>query len=150
MQRITAHADFAVDDRHRRRIRMKLAADPVWDPEHRHDRAFGERHQLRQGLEAGRDPSAFRRHKAHAVVRRHPWRQHEFDDAFGCVDPQADAPRPPTDPNRHRSAEIECCPLPADFRKLQFAARNTPRPRFVGENAANAQCPTPSPQTCES
>ena len=62
-----AHADFAVDDRHRRRGRIVLAADPVRHAEHRHDRAFGERHAHRQGIEPRRDPAALRFEKASAV-----------------------------------------------------------------------------------
>ena len=61
MCRIAADPDFAINDPDRRQRRGTLAPYPMWNPEHRHDRALDERHRLRQRLQTRRDPFALRR-----------------------------------------------------------------------------------------
>ena len=124
MRRIAAHPNFAVTDRHRRRGRVGLAADAMRDPEHRHDRAFGERHSVRQRLETARDPGSLARQKAQPLACRHARGQHQFDPALGRIDAQPDPPRPRTDSDRQRAAEFESRDLLSDL----FES-TTPHPR---------------------
>jgi len=107
MSRVAADPDLAVDDRHRRRFRVALAADPVRRPEHRHDRSLDERDGARQSLQPGDNPAALRLEKAQPVLGRDAARQHQLDRPVRRVDPQQQAPRPRIDPNRQGRAEVE-------------------------------------------
>ena len=135
MPRIAAHADFAVPNHYRGRRAVERSTNPVRHVHHRHDRPFDERHRAGQGPEAGGDPSPFVFEKTQTKFGRHIARQHQFDPAFGGVDPQSDASRPRADPDRHRGAKVERRRLPADLGQCRFAAR----PVRAGRDAAKAR-----------
>jgi hypothetical protein len=99
MRGIAAHPDLAVMDRHRRRCRVVLAPDAMGDAEHRYDDLLSEPHRLREGCEAGGDPSLLGGEKTQTMTRWHAGRQDELDLAFGRIDPQRDPPRPRADPD---------------------------------------------------
>jgi hypothetical protein len=69
--------------------------------EYWHDDPFGEPYGLREGCEAGGDPSLLGGEKSQTLTRRYAGRQDQLDFAFGRIDPQRDPPRPRTDPDRN-------------------------------------------------
>ena len=71
MRGIAAHPDLSVTDRHRRSRRVVLAPDTMGDAEHRYDDPLGEPHRLREGCEAGGDPSLLGGEKPQTMTRRH-------------------------------------------------------------------------------
>jgi len=121
----SSHSDFAVDDRHRRRSDVELAADAARDPEHWDDRSFSKRQWRMQSAKAGRDPFALGCEKPQALARRYAAWQDQFDPAFGGIDSQCDPPRPRADPNRQRSAQIERRHLWSDILENQCSASAT-------------------------
>ena len=123
MQRIAAHPDLVIRERHRRRRGIERPANAMRYPQHRHHRPLDKRHRARQGIEAGGDPAALVLEKTQAEFGRDAVRQDQLDPPLGRVDPQSDAARPRADPDRERGAEVERQRLPADFGQRRFAAQ---------------------------
>jgi len=120
MRGIAAHPDLAITDRHRRHCRVVLAPDPVGDAEHRYNHPLSEPHRLREGCEAGGDPSLLGGEKTQTMARRHAGRQDQLDLAFGRIYPQRDPPRPRADPDRDaRVGLVRRHRLPSDIFQCQ-------------------------------